>query len=348
MVRESEERATIVGKLLVNDDVALAKLLTLMRMFRDSVELAHTLLFRRKFSESEVKRRLTKVLSNAWYASSAIKVAKLYKEQTKIKLRKPLLYSVGAKCEEGNRNIRLVSTDKVLIKIPHADGRHEWIEVRVRFGKNYIPLLQELNSCNYGAGVTIKLKGKRENWKTVFRKKLYLYLNVPADLYAKYFGKRVKVESENKFYAGFDFNVDRINMVIVDSYGRIRDIRNIHFPEVINYDKNKSRAIRQDALSKLVEYAVSHGVKYFVIEDLSKPNNIRGNVRKWSIRKYQQQVSMLVKKVGGTLVKVNPAYTSIDAIGISLSKGIDVHTASAYLIALRGIKRYTTIQKATV
>ena len=31
-----------------------------------------------------------------------------------------------------------------------------------------------------------------------------------------------------------------------------------------------------------------------------------------------------------------------------VGKLLVIHTASAYLIALRGIKRYTTIQKATV
>ena len=162
----------------------------------------------------------------------------------------------------------------------------------------------------------------------------------------KYFGKRVRVKPQNNFYAGFDFNVDRINMVIVDPHGRIRDVRNIHFPEVVNYSEDKSRVIRQEALSKLVEYAVSHGVKYFVIEDLSRPNSIRGKVRKWSINEYQQQIEMLTKKIDGVLIKVNPAYTSIDAIGIALSRRIDIHTASAYLIALRGIVRYTMIQKA--
>ncbi|MHC1628892.1 MAG: hypothetical protein ACXQTI_08695, partial [Candidatus Nezhaarchaeales archaeon] len=162
MVREGEGRATIVGKLILNDEASLAKLLTTMRMFRDCVELAHILLFFKNLNESEAKRRLTKVLSNAWYASSAIKVAKLYREQAKIKLRKPLLYSVGAKYEKGNRNIKLISTDKVLIKIPHADGKHEWIEASVRFGEKYLPLLQELISSDYsyGAGITIKLKGK--------------------------------------------------------------------------------------------------------------------------------------------------------------------------------------------
>ncbi|RLF22973.1 MAG: hypothetical protein DRN15_07520 [Thermoprotei archaeon] len=350
MAREGEEKATVVGKLILNDEVSLARLLTIMRQFRDAVELGHSLLFREKLSESEVKRRLTRILSNAWYAYSAIKVARLYKEQSKIRLRKPLLYSVGARCEKSNRNIRLVSTDKVLIKIPHASGKHEWIEVGVRFGKKYLPLMRELisGSYSYGAGVTIKLKGKKEDWRRVFREKLYLYLNIPVSLYVKYFSKRVKVKPRNRFYAGFDFNVDRINMVIVDSYGRIRDVRNIRFPEVVNYDKDKSRAIRQEALSKLVEYAVSHGVKYFVIEDLSKPNKIRGKIRKWSVREYQQQMEMLIKKVSGTLIKVNPVYTSIDAIGIALSRRIDIHTASAYLIALRGIKGYELIQKTII
>ncbi|RLE95836.1 MAG: hypothetical protein DRJ96_07850 [Thermoprotei archaeon] len=110
----------------------------------------------------------------------------------------------------------------------------------------------------------------------------------------------------------------------------------------------RAGAIRQEALSKLVEYAVAHGVKYCVIEDLSKPSKIRGKIRKWSVREYQQQMKMLVKKVGGILIKVNPAYTSIDAIGIALSRRIDIHSASAYLIALRGMERHKLIQKATV
>ncbi len=347
--RTKEARATIIGKLVL-DEVSLAKLLLTMRKFRDCIELAHTLLFREELSETEVKRRLTGILSNAWYASSAIKVAKLYKERPRIKFRKPLLYSVGAKYEKGNRNIRLASTSEVLIKIPHADGKHEWIRGNVKFGKKYLPLLQELINGNYsyGAGITIKLRSRNEDWKRVFRKRIYLYLNIPVELYVKYFTKKVRVHPGSKLFAGFDFNVNRINMVIVDQYGRMRDVKNIHFPEVINYDRNKSRAIRQEALSKLVTYAVSHGVKYFVVEDLNKPERIRGKIRKWAIREYLLQMEILVRKVNGALVKVNPAYTSVDAIGIALARGLDIHTASAYLIALRGIKSHNSIQKAII
>lgn len=52
-------------------------MLLLMRKFRDAVEITHSLLYKKGLSESEVKRRLTRYLSNAWYAYSVIKVARL-------------------------------------------------------------------------------------------------------------------------------------------------------------------------------------------------------------------------------------------------------------------------------
>jgi IS605 OrfB family transposase len=140
-------------------------------------------------------------------------------------------------------------------------------------------------------------------------------------------------------------SADRINMVIIDRFGRIRDVKNVHFPEVINLPKEKSKTIRQEALAELVRYAVAHGVRCFVVEKLHRPEKVKGKTGKWALREYLQQMRMLVKKVGGELVEVNPAYTSIDARGISLAKGIDIHTASAYLIALRGIKRRNLTHK---
>lgn len=148
MARGSEEggseRVTIVGRLVVQDDLSASKLLLLMRRFRDAVEMAHNPLFKKGLSETEVKRRLTKYLSNAWYANSAIKVAKLYREQESIKLKKPLLYSVGSTDEGGNRNFKLVSTDKVLVKIPRVVGGHEWVEFKSLFGKKQLSIIEEL------------------------------------------------------------------------------------------------------------------------------------------------------------------------------------------------------------
>jgi hypothetical protein len=47
---------------------------------------------------------------------------------------------------------------------------------------------------------------------------------------------------------------------------------------------------------------------------------------------------VLAKRFNLDIIEVNPAYSSIDAIGIALARGLDKHTASAYLIALRGFR----------
>ena len=148
-----------------------------------------------------------------------------------------------------------------------------------------------------------------------------------------------------RLFAGFDFNPDRINMVIVDTNGEIRDIKNEHFHEVTShgFPRNKAKAIRQEALSRLVKYAREHGVRYFIVEKLEKPKTktrskkTNRKISRFTLREYLNQMEILVKKVDGKLIKVNPAFTSIDAIPLARKLGLDRHTASAYLIALRGL-----------
>lgn len=337
------ERVTIVGRLVVQDDLTASKLLLLMRRFRDAVEMAHNLL-RRGLSEAEVKRRLTKYLSNAWYSSSAIKVAKLYREHKSVKLRKPLLYSVGSTDEGGNRNFRLVSTDKVLIKIPREVRGHEWVELKPLFGKKQLPIVEELvKGCHtYGAGVSIRLR-KSEDWRSVWRKRLVIYVNVPIELYVKY--RRSNdiniVESVGKAHllAGLDFNVDRACMVIIDSTGKLRDFKSRFFSNAVNASGEASETWRGEAIAELVKYAVAHGVKYLAVEDLTRPRSVEGKVGRWALMRYVQQLHVLARRFGMGLVEVEPAYTSVDAVGVAWALGLDKHIASAYLIALRGLHK---------
>jgi len=333
-----EERATVVGKLVVLDGISASKLLLLMRKFRDAVEVAHSLLYKKGLSEGEVKRRLTKYLSNAWYAYSAIKVARLYKEQKYIRLIKPQLYSVGSSDEKGNRNIKFVETDKALIKIPHEVGGHEWIECRVLFGKKYIPVINELISgyYTYGVGVSIKVE-KSEDWRDVWRKRLILYLNIPINLYVKYMGS-TNTSSNALLWAGFDFNVDRVCMAIIDSAGRLRDTKTVFFSNTVNTPREVSKSMREESLTELVKYAVAHGVKYLVVEDLERPCRVKGKVGKWALKQYIQHLRVLTKRFNLNILEVNPAYSSIDAFGVALALGLDRHVASAYLIALRGLR----------
>jgi hypothetical protein len=335
-----EERVTVVGKLLVLDEVSASKLLLLMRKFRDAVEITHSLLYKRGLSESEVKRRLTKYLSNAWYAYSAIKVARLYREQKYVRLRKPQLYSVGSSDEKGNRNIKLIETNRVLIKIPHEVNGHEWVEYKVLFGEKYIPIINELISgfYTYGAGVSIKVK-KNEDWRDVWSKRLILYLNIPINLYVKYMGSvSTNASSSALLLAGFDFNIDRVCMAIIDSTGRLRDTKTVFFSNAVNTPREVSESMREEALAELVKYAVTHGVKYLVVENLERPHKVKGKVGKWALRQYIQHLRVLAKRLNLDIIEVNPAYSSIDAIGIALAQGLDKHTASSYLIALRGLR----------
>jgi hypothetical protein len=342
VARGSEEGyVTIVGKLIVSDDVLASKLLLFMRRFRDSVEMAHNMTARRRLSESEVKRRLTRYLSNAWYASSAIKMSKLYREQDHLRLRKPLLYSLGSRDENGNRNIKFISTDRVLIKIPREDGRHEWIECKTLFSKKHLPVIEELvkGEYSYSAGVAIKL-GKGGDWRSVWRKKLVIFVNVPVELYIKHRNPGVDVAgavSGNWLLAGFDFNVDRVSMAIVDPAGRLRDARTEFFSDAVNTPREASDNARKEAVAKLVKYAVAHGVRYIAVESLRRPGKIEGRVGRWAHRQYLQHLEVLARRFGLEVIEVNPAYSTIDAIGIALTLGLDKHTASAYIIALRGL-----------
>ncbi|RLE69206.1 MAG: hypothetical protein DRJ43_04300 [Thermoprotei archaeon] len=109
MARKREEvKPTIVGRLYLESPVDKAKLLHLMRKFRDAIEMAHYHM-RRGRDVNEIHRRLTRFLDNGHYAHSAYQRAKLYRDQPYLKLRKLQLFSVGRACE--NRNIRHISTE---------------------------------------------------------------------------------------------------------------------------------------------------------------------------------------------------------------------------------------------
>jgi len=92
--------------------------------------------------------------------------------------------------------------------------------------------------------------------------------------------------------------------------------------------------------------------KYYVVERLSRPKpkgskSAKRKQSKMALREFIQQMEVLVPKVGGILIKVNPAYSSVSARIIAEDLGLDIHTASAYIIALRGLKRYRKLQNDT-
>ena len=339
----SEEKDYIVikGRLEFPDVVAKAKVLYTMRLFREAVERSFILL-KKGLKDTEITKRITRYMSNAHYSYSALQRAKMYRNQSKLRLRKPQLYSIGKACEKGNRNIRFTSTDSVLVKVSHANGRHEWIECKVKFGKKHIPIIKELINAEFPYSVGIVLNND----------KFYLHVTVPLEIVVRH-EICPRTSEKSKHIAGFDLNSDRINMVIVNGKGEIIDVRNKHFPEITQhgFSKNKARDIILKALSELIDYAVYHNVGYFVFEKIdnvkskkTRSKNVNRKISRFSYRTLLTHAETMVKKRGGVFITTSPAYTSVDAIPLSKKLGLDIHTTSAYLLVIRHLKSTNTHQ----
>lgn len=210
---------TIIGRLapLTPDD--FMKLSRLAHDFRRSVLYA-TRMIGKGMEANEVLKVLRKMLNKA-YGDSAYKVAKAIVEGCKfnggnprhVKVKRLFIVSEGEASRFGNRNVRLESTGMVKVRYLY-DG--SWILCSARFGEKYLPLIQEV----------VKLaKEKKLSYGTriVFKNgKIYLHVSIPIALYFHHFSRG---EANGDLIAGFDLNADRINMVIVDRYGRVRDIK---------------------------------------------------------------------------------------------------------------------------
>ncbi len=241
---------------------------------------------------------------------------------------------------KGNQNIRLVDTNKLLVNY-HLNGRrgrhNDWIKCEVRFGEKYIPLIQEL----------IQKALNRElsyNAKIVFRNgKIYLHISLPIELYLKYFSRGY---ANGSLIASFDFNSDRINMVILDRRGIIRETRTEWYSEVTShgYPKNKAHTKRLQALGRLLKYAYHHGVGIVIFEDLdrikrkkvkNRDKNANRKITRFPKRKLLQHAITMALKYGFKVYLVNPSYTSKLAEKYKYRLGLDKHTTSAYMLALK-------------
>lgn len=325
-----EARATVKGRLEL-DNLERAKVFYTMRLFKEAVEKAHHLI-KKRLSENEIEKSLYYTIPNAHYCGAAYRKARLYELQQHLSLKNPLLFSHGKGTgrEHGNRNIQ-IEGEQVKVKIAHADGKHEWIEGKLKTQERYKTILEELKDYSYFAGISIK-DGK-----------YVLYIGLPIELYAKV-GNKERVRKDVKNIASFDLNSDRINMTLLKGNGLLIEARNHHFPEVNSpgFGENKAKDTRLKALSELIKYATAHNVKTFVFERLkmkgaknisSKTGNRK--MTKFAAREFLSHAEIMIRKRGGEFKQVNPAYSSKNARIINQDLGMDVHTAAALVLGLR-------------
>jgi len=284
---------------------------------------------------------LYKIIPYSFYAETAYKQALALVENNgnKIEIKRRWIACRGNKSDKGNRGIKFqVLEDHVLIKVKDPWGK--WVYGKAYFGKEYLPLLHELEELS---------KRKVEGYGAIvsFKEKPMIHLQIPLWLYLKHFSSP-KPKGYGSF-AGFDLNSDRLN-VVINKEGKIITKRTFWYSEVVShgFPKGKAMALRLNALSQALDFLLRVGVDYAVFEDLflvkrrKFTRSMSGNRKVSRFAKKQLLIHGVIKalRLGFNVVLVSPKGTtnSEEHEKVMKEKGFDRHIASAYLIALRGLE----------
>jgi len=335
---------TIIGRVYPVSSEDYMRLVRLAWDFRRAVQVA-TRMIARGLEENSVLRELRRVLNKA-YADSAYKAAKAMVEgcvfnggnPLNMEVKKSFIVSEGESSRLGNRNVRLEDTCLVKVKYPYNGS---WITLQAEFGEKYLSLLRELVDF-------AKQKKLSYTARIVFREgDIYLHLSILIQLYLKYFKER---EARGRLIAGFDLNSDRVNLVIIDEHGEIVDVRTAWFPEATShgFPREKAKALRLNALARLLKYCHRHGVSVVVFENLlsvkrkrfTRSKKANRKINRFAKKQLIQHGVVMALKYGLRALLVDPKGTTNSREHGELMKkyGLDRHTASAYLIALRGLR----------
>ena len=261
------------------------------------------------------------------------------------------------------RNITLKDDYSFYITTISYDGEKDRITIKPTIPKNYRVLLDKIleEKQKHTARVVIKDYGVRRGRLWVRGE---IQLTIAIDFYYKYMTRYKR--NYGKLYAGIDVNADRINLAIVDRYGRLRDIYTFWFEEATRkgYPRRKAKVLIGMAIHNMLKYAYSHGVKALSLEN---PNTLGKLKLVWIKngrrlhRNYNWRVIVFRSSIIEMISMKAPLYSIkvryVDPKGTTNSEehdkimeryGLDRHTASAYIIALRGIERRGLIQNATI
>ncbi len=261
------------------------------------------------------------------------------------------------------RNITLKQDYEFHITTIDYNGEVERIVVKPTIPKNYRLLLNKLleEKQKHTGRVVVKDYGARKDKLWVHGE---IQLTIPLDFYYKYMIRYKR--NYGRLYGGVDVNTDRINLAIVDRYGRLRDVETFWFEDACRkgYPKRRARNLIGMKIHDMLKYAYHHGVKTLFLEN----PEVLGRLKVLWIRNgkrlhknYNWKIMTFRSNIIEMIIMKAPLYSTkveyVDLRGTTNSKehdeimrrhGLDRHTASAYLIALRGIERYTTIQKAMI
>ena len=274
-----------------------------------------------------------------------------------IELKQWLLFQSEAEKEKkGNLNIRLISANKAEILVFNHRRETEKIVVRLRIPKGYRKVLETLveKALNKEIGYPARIVIKEYNF---YPSNLHLYCSlqvmIPYSIYLETMKKYDKPLRDH--VAGVDVNVDRLNLTIVDKYGRLRDTKTFWLREITSrgYRRKQAWTKIHQAIHAMLDYAYHHGVSVVALENPEIIGYLRYYWIRNSYRKtknYNYKVAVFRNRIIEVVTYKAPLYSLktiyVNPKGTSHSKehdetmrkyGLDRHSASAYLIALKGL-----------
>jgi len=250
------------------------------------------------------------------------------------------------------KNITLKPNHEFHITTIRYNGSTGRVVVKPTVSRSYRQLLDTVlaGRVEYMGRVVVSDYGVRNNQLWVRGE---VHMTVPLDVYYEHMARHKR--NNGKLIGGVDVNTDRINLAIIDERGELVDYKTFWFSEVTarGFPRQKAWSIIGMRIHELLDYAYRHGVKTLFLENPEvlgrlKLAWVRGGDRKHE--NYNHKVSVFRSSIVERIAMkaplysirvryVNPRGTTNSTEHDELMKkyGLDKHTASAYLIALRGL-----------
>lgn len=250
------------------------------------------------------------------------------------------LYSIGAKIDGGNQNLRLSIIEPYnengLFDLRINTDNRKWITAKTWIPPKYHEALSEA-ICWYPYSVRIK----RENGR------YYIFIT--------YDTKETNVGNITNGIAGIDLNTDHIAVTIVSSDGNFKASKVFPLTHLDSYRTNQKDFLIGNVIKKVVEWIKSFGISVVTIENLKfakrHDTNKKFN-RRTSMFAYSQMVAYITSRCYKEHIElrvIDPKFTSlIGKYKYTDTYGLSDHEAAAFVIARRGLGFTESVPKLLV
>ncbi len=255
--------------------------------------------------------------------------------------------------EYPSRSITLKPNHEFHVTTVRYNGTTSRVVIKPTIPRNYGELLDTIltGRVGYMGRVVINGVGARNGQLWVHGE---VQVTIPLDIYYEHMSRHKR--NGGKLFGGVDVNADRINLVIIDEDGELIDHKTFWFSEATarGFPKHRAWSIIGMRIHEMLDYAYNHGVKTLFLEN----PEVLGRLRLMWIRSgdrghgnYNYKVSVFRSSIIERIALkaplysirvgyVNPRGTTNSTEHDELMKkyGLDRHTASAHLTALRGLR----------